>query len=279
MKNEKVYVKNATYQEIESLKLNKNKRHKEKCFFVEGVRNINEAIKNKWKIISFIYPFDCNLSDWAKKTIKATKTITNYEFSSGLMKEISGKEETSELLAIIKMKDNDLGNVLLSKNPMTALFDRPSKKANLGTIIRSCDALGVELLVITGHSVDMYDPEVISATMGSFFKTPLIKLNENTEIDNFVKELKLKYNNLKVVGTTSHSKEDIYSLDMQTPVLFLIGNEADGLNKHLLETSDVLVTIPMDENSSASSLNVSCAASIMFYEAIRQRNNIKNLQN
>lgn len=271
MKNEKIITKNAAYQKIESLKLNKTKRHQEKCFFVEGVRNINEAIKNNWEILSFIYSFEKPLSPWGKNLVDNIKTEINYEFSDSLMKEISSKEETSELLIIVKMKDNNIKGDALSSNPVIALFDRPSKKANLGTILRSCDALGVELLIITGHSVDIYDPDVISSTMGSFFKTPFIRLDENNEIDNFVKDLKSKYNNLKVVGTTSHSKEDIYSIDMKTPLLFLIGNETDGLNKHLLELSDVLATIPMNENSSASSLNVSCAASIMFYEALRQR--------
>jgi TrmH family RNA methyltransferase len=107
--------------------------------------------------------------------------------------------------------------------------------------------------------------------MGSFFKVPFIKLDENSEINNFLSNLKIKLPKIKIIGTTAHQKEKIYNIDMKTPILFLIGNETEGLNKYLIEQSDVLVTIPMADNSSASSLNVSQAASIMFYEVKRQR--------
>ena len=219
-----------------------------------------------------MYSFEKPLSKWAKDILSSTKTKVNYELTNNLMDNISEKEDTSELLAIIKMKDSDANNIKTSLNPMIALFDRPAKKANLGTILRSCDALGIELLVITGHSVDLYDPEVISSSMGSFFKVPFIKLNENSEINNFLLNLKNKYSNLKIIGTTSHCEKNIYDIDMKGPIIFLIGNETEGLNRCMIEISDMLATIPMDKESSASSLNVSCAASIMFYEASRQRN-------
>lgn len=272
MKTEKISTRNTMFQKFETLKTNRNKRHKYNEFIVEGVRNINEAIKNNWNIISFVYSFEKTLSSWAKETLKSVETLANYELTNELMASISSKEDTSELIAIINMKDNDLNNIKFSSNPVIALFDRPSKKANLGTVIRSCDALGVEALIITGHSVDEYDPDVISSTMGSFFKVKFVRLEENNEIDNFLNNLKNKYNKLKIVGTTSHSKESIYTIDMKDPVLFLIGNETEGLNKHLIEISDILATIPMVSDSSASSFNVACAASIMFYEASRQRN-------
>ncbi len=71
-------------------------------------------------------------------------------------------------IAIVQMKDDDYENITLGKIPLIAVFDRPSNKGNLGTIIRSCDALGVDGLIITGHCVDLYDPETITATMGVF---------------------------------------------------------------------------------------------------------------
>lgn len=273
MKTEKISKRNTMFQKFETLKINRNKRHKYNEFFVEGVRNINEAIKNNWDIISFVYSYEKPLSDWAKKIIKTVETNTNYELSKELMEDISSKEDTSELVAIVKMKKDYSDNLNLSSNPVIALFDRPSKKANLGTILRSCDSFGIELLIITGHSVDIYDPEVISSTMGSFFKVPFIKLDENIEIDKFLSNIKNKYSKLKIIGTTSHSKENLYEIDMKDPILFLIGNETEGLNNHLVERSDIMATIPMDKNSSASSLNVACASSIMFYEASKQRKN------
>ena len=266
-----ITTKNAAYQKFEVLKTNRNKRYRYNEFFIEGVRNINQAISNNWNIVSFIYSFEKKISDWGIETIKNIKTQINYELSDALMKEISDKEDTSELLAIAKMRNNEDNPVVLSDNPVIALFDRPSNKGNLGTLLRSCDALGVEGLIITGHAVDVYDREVISSSMGSFFKVPFIKMSDNLKIDLYINTLKEKYPKLKIIGTTAHRQTNISAVDLSEPTMFLIGNETDGLNQHLSEISDIMVTIPMSENSSASSLNVGCAATVLFYEACRQR--------
>ncbi len=266
---QRIFSKNATFQKFEVLKTNRNKRHKYKEFFVEGVRNINAAIANGWEIVSFIYTFETGLSNWATGVLENVRTTVNYELPVLLSQELSGKSETSELMAVVRMKEE--GAFSLSKNPLLVLFDRPSNKGNLGTLLRSCDALGIEGLIVTGHAVDIYEPDVLASSMGSFFKVPFIQLSNNDDIDGYIKSLKSKYPNMKAVGTTAHKETSIYSVDMAGPILFMVGNETVGLNKHLIEISDILATIPMSENSSASSFNVSCAATVMFYEAVRQR--------
>jgi len=272
MNAQKIFTKNADYQKFEVLKTNRNKRYKYNEFIVEGVRNINEAVGNNWKINSFIYSYEKKLSSWATDLLNKIKTKKNYELTDDLLNDLSGKEDTSELLAVINMKSNEENEIIFSENPVIALFDRPSNKGNLGTILRSCDAFGVGGLIITGHAVDVYAPDVISSSMGSFFNVPFNKILSNAEIDNYINDLKKKYTRLKVVGTTSHRQTNINEIDMTTPILFLIGNETNGLNKYLTEKYDVMATIPMSVNSSASSFNVSCAATVMFYEANRQRN-------
>ena len=152
-----------------------------------------------------------------------------------------------------------------------ALFDRPSNRGNLGTILRSCDALGVEGLILTGHGVDLYDPDVIVSSMGSFFNVPAIRVADNQAVLSFVEDMKRRYPGFLAVGTTAHRQYPIYDLDLSGPVLFLIGNETEGLCRAFKENCDILTTIPMAESSSASSFNVGCAATVMFYEAVRQR--------
>jgi len=268
---QRITTRDAAFQKFEVLLSNRNKRHRYNEFIAEGVRNINEAVKNDWQINSFIYPHGRILSGWAADLLRDIKTKTNYALSEPLMAELSGKETTSELMAIVNMKNNAENGKELGINPVVALFDRPSNKGNLGTMLRSCDAFGVEKLIVTGHSVDIYDPDVIGASMGSFFKVPFIRLTDNAAIAGYVAGLKQIYPTLKLIGTTSKNGTAIYDIDMTGPVLFLIGNEAEGLSKLYLETSDILATIPMHEQSSASSFNVSCAATVIFYEAVRQR--------
>ena len=188
----KIYSKNATFQKFEVLKSNRNKRWRYHEFFVEGVRNINEAIQNNWHIVSFLYSGERSLSSWAKQMITTVETEVNYELHGGLMAELSSKEDTSELLAIIKMRDDSLENLTFSDNPLIVLFDRPSNRGNLGTIIRSCDSFGVDALILTGHGVDLYDKDVIAASMGSFFKLPVVRACDNDTLFAFIQNIKQK---------------------------------------------------------------------------------------
>ena len=174
-------------------------------------------------------------------------------------------------MAIIEMREDKLENVTLSKAPFIVLFDRPSNKGNLGTIIRSCDSLGADMLIITGHAVDLYDPDVVVSAMGSFFNMPVIRIEDNNDLYVYIDKLREKYPDLIVAGSTAHKEKSIEEIDFTRPLVLMIGNETMGLNKAFKEYCDVLCTIPMNEKSYATSFNVGCAASIMMYEVTRQR--------
>ena len=270
MQEAKVFTKNNIFQKFEVLKTNRNKRYRYHEFFVEGVRSLNEAVRNNWKIKSFVYDKN-NLSDWAKDMINKVNTDMNYCLTPELMKELSGKEDTSELMAVIEMREDELEQVTLSEKPFIVLFDRPSNRGNLGTMIRSCDALGVDMLIITGHAVDLYDTDVVVSAMGSFFKLPVIRIYDNKALFEYIDKLKKRYTDFTTIGTTAHNEDPVYSINLTSPLMLMMGNETMGLNKTLKEYCDLLCTIPMSENSYATSFNVSCAASILMYEITRQR--------
>lgn len=270
MKETKISTKNNIFQKFEVLKTNRNKRYRYHEFLVEGVRSLNEAVRNHWQIKAFLYDKN-NLSDWAKDMIHNVQTENNYCLTPELMKELSGKEDTSELMAVIEMREDALDQVTLSENPFIVLFDRPSNKGNLGTMIRSCDALGADLLIITGHAVDLYDTDVVVSAMGSFFKLPVIRISDNQALFDFIGQMKNLHTDFITVGTTAHQECPVYDLDLTAPLMLMMGNETMGLNRTLKESCDRLCTIPMAENSYATSFNVSCAASILMYEVTRQR--------
>ncbi len=266
--------KNNVYQHLNVLKTNRNKCYRYREFLVEGVRNINKAVEEGWKIQSFLFSTE-RLSEWANNLLQTVPTERNYRLSKELMQSLSDKEDTSELMAVIEMRDRELEQVKLSVNPFIVLFDRPSNKGNLGTVIRTCDALGADCLIVTGHSVDIYDPGVIAASMGSFFQVPIIRVAENSVIMNFIDTMKETYPGFKVVGITAHRQNPIDRTDFSTPLLLMLGNETVGLNHTYQQTCDILATIPMAEKAYATSFNVSCAAAIMMYEVVRQRGNKK----
>jgi len=269
MTTTRIYSENATYQLFETLKSNRSKRHRQGVFLVEGVKSINEALRNGWRIQSFLYSFERPLSDWATCLLEGIQTDINYELTQPLMDKLSDKTDTSELLAVAYMRGESSFEHI--ENPIFVLFDRPSNKGNLGTLLRSCDAFGIDGLILTGHCVDIYDPEVVRSSMGSFFRVPFVRLSSNEEIETLFAELRNQYPTMQLIGTTAHRKNVISALDLTGPVLFMIGNETEGLNRRLADQCDVLATIPMRPGAAATSFNVSCAATVILYEAARQR--------
>lgn len=271
MTTKKIASRNADYQKFEVLKTNRNKRYKYGEFFVEGVRNLNEAVRNGWKVSSFLYTPEKPLSGWAQDMLHQVKTDVNYELSAPLMAELSGKEDVSELMAVVKMREDSLERLGKPENPLFVLFDRASNRGNLGTLLRSCDALGADGLILTGHAVDLYDPEVVGASMGSFFNVPAVRVADNETVFRFIAEMKERHPGFLTIGTTAHKQHPIDRQDLSGPLLLMVGNETDGLCHAFKEGCDLLCTIPMAETSSASSFNVACAATVMLYEAVRQR--------
>ncbi len=271
MKNLRIRTRDAAYQKLEVLSTNRNKRYRYFEFLVEGVRNINEAKKNGWSFSSLIYAPDEPLSDWAKNTLRDTKTDFNIELAPELMRELSGKDDTSELMAVVKMRPDDPEQIRVRNVPLIALFDRPSNKGNLGTILRTLDSLGADGLILTGHGVDPYDRETVGASMGSFFHVPCVRVPKHEDLTKYFDTLRERYGELQVIGTTAHAVKPIWDCDLKKPTVFMIGCETDGLSEGLRPFCNEMVTIPMASTSSASSFNVACAATVMFYEAVRQR--------
>lgn len=276
MKETEIFSENAEYQRFVVLKTNRNKRYRYGEFFTEGVRNIKTAVANGWHISSFLYSDFASLSDWAKQTVRDVKTDVNYRLTDTLMKKLSGKEDTSEILAIIRMRDDSPENIKLPDKPLIALFDRPSNKGNLGSVIRSCDSFGVDCLMLTGHSVDLYDPDVVTASMGSFFNVPVLRIEDNNILFDYIDNLRERNPDLQLVGTTAHKQVTLSQVDFKRASVIMIGNETMGLNAAFKEKCDVLATIPMSECSAATSFNVACAATVFLYEAMRQRGNNGN---
>ena len=268
----RISTENNYFQHFEVLKNNRNKRLRYGEFFVEGVRNINEAIKNGWHIKSYLYSGDKPLSDWATNILDRFTGGVCFELTEPLISKLSDKEDTSELIAILEMPPDDITDIDDDENLILVVFDRPSNKGNLGTVIRSCDALGVNGLIVTGHAVDLYDPEVIRASTGSFFKLPMVRIPSFNEVTTYVGQLKNRYARLRVVGTSEKGEIDIFKYDFTGPVVLLLGNEAEGLSWNYEQMCDAMVRIPMNPDSSASSMNVACATSVFLYEVIRQRN-------
>ena len=266
---QKIFTENSDYQYIETLRRNRVKRNQSGEFFVEGVNAIEQALANGWQINAFIYTRENRLSNWASGILEQSNARKHVEVTAPLLKSLSQKEDPSEMLALVAMPEDDLARIPVSEQMLVVVLDRPALPGNIGAIIRSCDALQVDGLILTGHTADLYDPETIRATTGSFFCVPTIRLPSHKELLPWIETVKQGMPGLQVVGTSARAQTLCQDHDFTPPTVLIIGNETHGLSEAYRAISDQMVKIPMA--GQASSLNVACAASIFLYEIARQR--------
>ncbi|GHO49428.1 RNA methyltransferase [Ktedonospora formicarum] len=271
----KIYSENNQFQYIETLRRKREKRLRHKEFFIEGVRPINQALAYNWEINAFVYSREKRLSDWAEGILARSKAKTHFELPLHLLQKLSNKTESSELLALVTTPEDDLSRIPLTPELLVVVFDRPASPGNLGTIIRSCDALQAQGLILTGHAVDLYDPETISASTGSFFALPTVRLPSQRELLPWLTTVREKLGALQVVGTDEKAEQEISQHDFALPTVLIAGNETWGMSAAYKDLCDVVVQIPLA--GSASSLNVACATSIALYEVGRQRRLRQNI--
>jgi TrmH family RNA methyltransferase len=265
----RVSTRNSAFQVLESLRANRQKRRAAGTFLVEGVRPVTMAVEHGWAVEAFVYDAARPLSSWATGILAARPSATRYEMASELVAALSGKDEPSELIAVAGMREGTLAGVAHSHDLLVVVVDRPSSPGNLGTIVRSADALGAHAVVTTGHGADPYDPASVTASRGSLFAIPVVCAESSADVVEFVARARQALGSCRLLGADEHGPIDLAACDLTGPAVIVAGNETHGLSRAYREVCDSLVRIPM--SGAASSLNIAVAASIVLYEASRQR--------
>lgn len=259
---------NGQFQQWQTLLTNRTKRTQTGKFFVQGVRPINMALEKGLAVESLLYRSG-KLSDWAKKTIASIESAKHYEVSAELLKQLSEKEEgVAEVLLIVKTPNNKLADVSLKslKSQFILALDRPQNPGNVGAVVRSADALGAGLVIITGHAADIYDPKAVRASRGSLFALPIVIADSPSSITDWLGKQQAS---IAIVGLSEDGDKLLWDFDLTVPTLGVIGNETWGLSKQWKDTCKDLASVPM--YGSASSLNAASSAAITLYEYSRQR--------
>lgn len=265
----RVTTRNARFQEWEALLANRTKRQRSGEFLVQGVRPITMAVRFGWEIRELLYDADAHLSDWARETLDGVRAA-RFAVAGELMAELGGKEEgRPELLAVVALPDDDLGRIPLGPDLLAVVFDRPTSPGNVGTVIRSADALGASGVVITGHAADIYDPKCVRASTGSLFTVPVVRAASHRPVLDWLVSIRSAGIDVCLVGTDEGAPTEIAEHDFLGPTVLVVGNETAGLSAAWRDACDRLVRIPMV--GAASSLNAATAASIAIYECSRQR--------
>jgi TrmH family RNA methyltransferase len=265
----RVSTRNARFQQWEALLSNRAKRQRTGEFLVQGVRPITLAARHGWRFRALIHDSARPLSQWAQALLRDVPAA-KVSMVPALLAELGEKEEgSSELVAVVEMPGDGLDRIEARHDFLGVLLDRPASPGNVGSIIRSADALGAHGVIVAGHAADVYDPRCVRASTGSLFALPVVRTPGPRELAAWVAAQHARGCPIVLAATDERGDRDVFDFDFTQPVLLLAGNEGTGLSGAWREMSDVVLGIPMA--GAASSLNAANAASIFLYEASRQR--------
>lgn len=232
---------------------------------IEGYREILRALENNWPAESLFYCRALFLGENEDQLIQDCRARGSkiFETSEGVFRKMSYRDRPDGLLALAPVVEKKLSDLKLSDNPLILVAEHLEKPGNLGTLLRSADAAGVEAVIVCDKCTDINNPNVVRASIGTLFYIPIAEASTEETLA-FLREHKIQ-----ILAATPHAKEEYFEVDMTTPTAIVVGAEQFGLSDRFMAESDLNVRIPMLGKN--DSLNVSTAATILLYEAVRQR--------
>jgi len=257
-------VKNNRVKEWASLK-QKKFRTQTGLYIAEGVRLVEEAVESDAPIQAILINGDLQSGRFDRIINGATsRKLRMYEVNESVIEHITDTKTPQGVVAIVEQSKGDVETFVANKeNPLYLVLDSIQDPGNLGTMIRSADAIGATGIFLGKTCVDLYNPKVVRATMGSLFHLPIFEV----DLDTFLP--RLKEQGVSVVGTAIEAEKTIYQANLTGATAVVIGSEAHGLTDTVRSLVDSEMALPMP--GQAESLNAAIAASVMLYEALRQR--------
>lgn len=242
------------------VKLQKSsERREQNRIIIEGRREIERALACGFVIDTL---FVCNELGAQSSEIKANVIE---EVSLEVFEKIAYREGSDGLLAIAIPRYSDLKNFKPKKNPLIIVLETVEKPGNLGAVMRTADAAGVDAVIIADPRTDLFNPNAIRASIGTIFSVPLFACSSE-ECIKWLKE-----NDITIYCTYLKASIDYLDADFKKGSAIVMGTEATGISDTWVEAADQNLIIPM--NGIADSLNVSVTTAIVVFEAIRQRRN------
>jgi len=254
---------NEIIKKIKKLK-DKKYRDLENKFIVEGIKIIREAIVEKANIDKIIVCEECiNNGNINKELLYEIAKFNCIYVTEKVFQTLTDVVTHQGILAIIE-KQSSVTEIDY-KEDIIVVLDGIQDPGNLGTILRTVDSVGLKQIILSEDTTDSYNPKVVRSTMGAIFRLNIIETKNLKEV---LKEM--KKHKFEVVSTSLETNDNIYDIDYNRKVL-VIGNEANGVSKEILDLSNRKIKIPMIGKT--ESLNVSVATSIVLYEYVRQKIN------
>jgi TrmH family RNA methyltransferase len=224
---------------------------------------VGEAVEADWEIDSVLYSPELLTSSFARELIARLGTKTQ-PVSAQVMESLADKDNPQGILAIVRQRPMSLDELKHPTAPgsqkitCAAALVSPQDPGNVGTILRTLDAVGADALFLLDGGAELYHPTVIRSSMGTIFWKPIIQ----TSFDEFLQWA--RKGNYQLIGTSAYGDVDYQTLVPKSPWILVLGNEQKGLSIEQTNACDVAVSLPM--KGRVSSLNLAVAAGVLLYQ-------------
>lgn len=259
-------VHNQLVKDLLKLQEKSSLRKKEGQFMIEGIKEIQLAIKGNYQLKSLMF---CS-AIISQREFEQLFTIDDnntdlIEIALDVYQKLAYRTTTEGVLAIAFIKENQLSDLKFkSKNPLILVAEAPEKPGNIGAILRTADAANLDAVIIANPKTDLYNPNIIRSSIGAVF-TNQIAFGTTTEIIEFLKQHQINIYCAELKAAIPYNK-----VDFTKSSAIVVGTEATGLSEEWLKNAHRNIIIPM--SGKIDSMNVSVSAAILIFEAKRQRN-------
>jgi len=245
---------NPLVKQVRSLR-QKKARTESGLFIVEGIHHVGEVVEAGWDVETLIYSPGLLTSTFARDLVTRLED-KRQPVSEQVMESLADKENPQGILALVHQKKtqvHELGQI----RSAVALVS-PQDPGNVGTILRTMDAVGADALFLLEKGVELYHPTVVRSSMGTLFWKPIVQ----TSFDEFIHWA--RNGNYQLIGTSAHGDVEYHTLVPRPPWVLVLGNEQKGLSREQMDVCDVTLSLPM--KGRVSSLNLSVAAGVLLYQ-------------
>ena len=255
---------NSVIKHLRSLSESKY-RQKGKAFLIEGVKMVEEALRDGLGV-KMVVAAPSLVQHHGKGVLKLaeSRSMDVIWISQRLLDMIAKSKSPQPVMAVVSMKEHTEQELLAHRSGLIVIAHRLQDPGNLGTILRTAEAVGASGVAVTPNTVDPFNEKAIRASMGSILHLPIVRIGD---VSVFIK--RCRQNGFQTVATVLTGEKTHFDVDLTKPTAVVLGQEGAGLPNDLIADIDIRVRIPMAET--IDSLNVATAAAVILYEALRQK--------
>ena len=247
---------NPRIKQLLNLQQKTSERRQSGLFVVEGRRELQHCVEAGFEVETlFVCP------DYGAVSLPAASAVV--EVSPSVYERIAYRGTTEGVVAEVRARERSLDDLPLSPSPLLMVVERVEKPGNLGAILRSADAAHADAVVVCDPLTDLFNPNLIRASLGAVFSVPVVACTSE-ECISF-----LQSHHISILTAQLQDSRPYYDTDMRRPTAIVMGTESTGLTQQWREVADAHIRIPM--HGQLDSLNVSVSAAILLFEAVRQR--------